>query len=78
MPRKLTELRKVVPEPVNQVLSDIALIEGGTTIAPLSSAPTPAAGYGIIYVDSATGDIVSKSNVGGTVKTQILLDYSAL
>lgn len=78
MPRKLAELRTTAPQPVNQVLSDIAVIEGGVVIAPLSSAPTPPVGYGMLYFDSATGDIILRSNVGGTVKAATLLDYSAL
>lgn len=83
MPRTLSAMRSRVPEPVNQVLEDFAIIGEGIKIPVLSADPVPATGYGYIWISDGTGtgdagDLMVALNPAGTVETATLVDFSGL
>lgn len=43
-----------------------------------STPSDPEDGYSVMWVDSTTGDLMIKINLGGTVKTATIVDYSAV
>ena len=55
------------------------LISHGVVRLTSSATPgDPASGDGTIWMDSTTGDLMCKLNLGGTTKTGTLADWSAL
>ena len=55
------------------------LITHGVVRLASSAAPAdPASGDGVIWMDSTSGDLKCKLNLGGTTKTATLADWSAL
>lgn len=43
-----------------------------------STPSDPEPGYSVMWVDSSSGDLMIKINLGGTVKTATIVDYSAV
>ena len=83
MPRKLSDLRNNVPQPVNQILDDIPVIGEGLKLQILSADPVPAEGYAYLWVSDGTGsgdagDVMMAINPAGTIETATVVDFSLL
>lgn len=83
MPRKLSELKKVVPQPANQIFDDVPVIAEGLKLQILSADPVPATGYAYLWVSDGTGsgdagDVMMAINPAGTIETATVVDFSGL
>lgn len=53
-------------------------INGALGLRATTTPSDPDSGAGVVYMDSSTGDLMTKLNFGGTTKTVIIVDWSAV